>query len=257
MRGVGSTAVVALTCAAFLGSAAGRAAGVETGDTCVATGNGTAYTLSITIPSTAPQQFGFAFGVPGASVTNAVVSGTQGTFSTQKLPAGSSGAWITTTPMQPGSATASLTTTGQVSGKFVVMPASDTSPTYLPGLQCALTSAPAPSTSFTVDRHATYVPGKGVWHLAVSISGPGTVHAASPQPTVGVGSVMKKTSMPLVQSHAAGLKSAGKVTLSLKPTARGVKTLAGTGSLHVRLEVVFDPKGGKSASKVVALTLKK
>ena len=206
MRGVGLTAVFALICAAFLGSAAGRAAGAVTGDTCVATGNGTAYTLSIRIPSTAPQQFGFAFAAPGASVTNAVVSGTQGTFSTQKLPTGSSGAWITMTPMQPGSATASLATTGQVTGKFVVTPASDTSPTYFRDPVLAHERA-APRTAFTVDRHATYVPANGVWHLAVAISGPGTVHAASPQPTVGVGSVKRKTTMPLVQSHAVTLRA--------------------------------------------------
>ena len=60
------------------GSAAGRAAPVATGDTCVATGNGTAYTLNITIPSTAPQQFGFAFAARGAAVRNAVVPGSQG-----------------------------------------------------------------------------------------------------------------------------------------------------------------------------------
>jgi hypothetical protein len=61
--------------------------------------------------------------------------------------------------------------------------------------------------------------------------------------------------MPLVTTHVLALKSAGKVTLTLRPTARGEKTLVASGSLHVRLVVVFDPKGGKSASKVVLLTL--
>ncbi len=257
MRKMGLSAVFALICAALLGSAAGRAAGAVTGDTCVATGNGTAYTLSISIPSTAPQQFGFAFAAPGTSVTNAVVSGTQGTFSTQTLPTGSSGAWITLTPMPTGSATASLATTGPVTGKFVVTPASDASPTYFDGIQCSLASSAAPSTAFTVNRHVTYVPASGVWHLSVAISGPGTVHATSPQPTVGVGSVQRQTTMPLVQSHAVTLKSAGTATLTLKPTARGLKTLAGKGALSVRLDVVFDPEGGKSASKVISLTLKK
>jgi len=159
--------VIALACATLLGSAAGRAAGVETGDTCVATGNGTAYTLSITIPVTAPRHFGFVFGVPGASVTNAVVSGTQGAFSTRSF------------------------------------------------------------------RQAHRAPGSRRRPCS------------------------RDRRLRASRRRASGLKSAGKVTPSLGPTARGVKTLAGTGSLHVRLEVVFDPKGGKSASKVVALTLKK
>jgi len=251
---LGAGAILALACAAVFGSAAG-AAGVATGDTCVATGNGTAYTLNISIPSTAPQQFGFAFAAPGSSVTNVVVGGSQGTFTTQQIPAGSTGAWITMTPLQPGSATASLTTTGPVSGKFSVMPASDTTPNYFEGLQCAMVKATAPSTAFSVDRHATYVRSKGVWHLNASISGAGAVHAASPQPSVGLGSVMAKTATPLVMSHVVALKSAGKVTLTLRPTARGAATLAKKGVLHVRLEVVFDPKGGQSATKILTLTL--
>lgn len=257
VRRVGWSVLVALTCAALLGSAAGRAAGVATGDTCVATGSGTAYTLQITIPSTAPQQFGFAFGASGTAVTNIVVPGSQGAFSTHQLPSGSSGAWITMTPLQPGSATASLTTSAPVTGKFSVMPASDTSPTYFEGFQCSLVTAAAPSSAFTVAQHATYVRAKGVWHLTVAISGAGAVHAASPQPSVGLGSVMAKTTPPLVKSHVVALKSAGKATLALTPTARGLKTLAATGKLRVRLDVTFDPKGGKSASKLVWLTLRK
>lgn len=257
MRRVGWSALLALACAALLGSAAGGAAGVATGDTCVATGSGTAYTLNITIPSTAPQQFGFAFGAPGTAVTNVVVPGSQGAFSTNKLPSGSSGAWITTAPLLPGSATASLTTTAQVKGRFSVMPASDTSPTYFEGFQCSLVSAAAPSSSFTVNPHATYVPGKGVWHLTVAISGAGAVHAASPQPSVGLGSAMAKTTTPLVKSHVVALDSGGKATLTLTPTARGSKALASTGKIRVRLQVTFDPKGGKSASKLVWLTLTK
>jgi hypothetical protein len=111
------------------------------------------------------------------------------------------------------------------------------------------------SSSFTVDHRATYVPALHVWRLGVTISGPGAVHAASPTPSVGLGSVTKQVSMPLVMSHVVALKSAGKVTLTIRPTSRGSKTLAATGKLHVRLEVVFDPRGGKSASRLVSLTL--
>jgi hypothetical protein len=258
MNKVGAGTFAALACAAGLGAAGSHAAGVATGDSCVATGNGTAYTLNITIPSTAPQQFGFAFGARGTAVTNAVVPGTQGTFSTQRLPSGSSGAWISETPLQPGSATASLTTTGPVQGAFTVMPASASTPTYFEGVPCTMAAGTSmPSTAFSVDRHAIYVPSSRAWHLGVRISGAGTVHASVPEPTVGVGSVMKKTVMPLVESRSIALRSAGKVTLTLRPTARGQKTLAGSGALYVRLEVVFDPRGGKSATKLVSLTLTK
>jgi hypothetical protein len=228
---------------------------VATGDTCTATGNGTAYTLAIDIPSTAPQQFGFAFGARGGTVTNAVVPGSQGTFSTQKLPGGSSGAWITMTPLMPGSTTASLTTTSSVSGSFTVMPAGDTTPTYLEGITCTMAHGVMPSSSFTVLGHPAYVRSSGVWRLGVRISGPGAVHAVNPMPSVGLGSVMKKTAMPLVTSHVVALKSAGTATLTLRPTSRGMKMLAANGSLHLRLEIVFDPKGGKSATKLMSLAL--
>ena len=208
MRKAGASAVIALVFAAIWGSAAGRAAPVATGDTCVAAGNGTAYTLNITIPSTAPQQFGFAFAARGAAVRNAFVPGSQGTFSTHLLPSGSSGAWITSSPLQPGSATASLTTNGQVKGSFSVMPASATTPTYFRRVTCAVSHGSSmPSSSFTVDRHATFVSARHVWLLTVTIPGAGVVQAANPVPSVGLGSVMKRTTMPLIESRKVGLKA--------------------------------------------------
>jgi hypothetical protein len=231
---------------------------VATGDTCTATGNGTAYTLAINIPSTAPQQFGFAFGARGAAVTNAVVSGTQGTFSTQQLPGGSSGAWITMTPLMPGSATASLTTTAAISGSFTVMPAGDTTPSYLEGFTCTMAHGTAmPSSSFSILGHPTYMRSSNAWRLGVRISGAGSVRVVNPMPSVGLGSVTVKTAMPLVVSHVVTLKRAGTATLTLRPTSRGLAMLAAKGSLHVRLQVIFDPRGGKSASKLMSVTLTK
>ena len=113
----------ALLAAAALGATASGRSLSTSGDTCTATGNGTAYTLNISIPSGAPQQFGFAFGASGASVTNANIGGASGQFSTVNLPTGSTGAWMTLTPMLPGSAVASLTTSAAVKGSFFVMPA--------------------------------------------------------------------------------------------------------------------------------------
>ena len=64
------------------------------GDTCTATGTGNEYTLHITIPA-GSQQYGFAFGASGATVTNADIPGTDGSFSTQNLAPNTTGAWLT------------------------------------------------------------------------------------------------------------------------------------------------------------------
>jgi hypothetical protein len=94
-----------------------------------------------------------------------------------------------------------------------------------------------------------------VWHLAIAISGPGTVSAVQTRPTIGTAYAPSITVESLVQARQHGLKSRGTVTLT--PTGHGLATLAATGSLKVRLDVTFNPKDGKSASKILPLTLKK
>ena len=61
--------------AAVLAAGAASAIQAGSGDTCTTTGNGTEYTLHIAIPVGA-SQYGFAFGAPGATVTNAVAGRT-------------------------------------------------------------------------------------------------------------------------------------------------------------------------------------
>ena len=46
----------------------GASAALPTGDSCTASGRGTAYTLQITIPGRAPEQGGFAVGALGGRV---------------------------------------------------------------------------------------------------------------------------------------------------------------------------------------------
>jgi hypothetical protein len=251
--------------AAALGTTASGGSLAASGDTCTATGNGTSYTLNISIPSGSPQQYGFAFGAGGVSVTNVNIGGTQGTFSSVNLPSGSTGAWTTLTPILPGSAVASLTTSSAVNGSFSVMPAasaqsSDQSalPSYLDAVSCAISgSGLVPSNVFSVKKTVDYVAKSHVWHLAVTIPGPGTVSAVETRPTVGTGYAPSITVGSLVQAKNHGLKSGGTVTLVLRTTSPGLATLARTGSLKVRLDITFNPKDGKSASKILTLTLRK
>ncbi len=250
------TALIALIGAGFL-AGPGGAAPQATGDTCVAAGSGTSYALTVTIPSGAPPQYGFAFGAPQAKVSNVVIGGASGAFSTSSLPASSSGSWITLTAVMPGTVVANVTTTAAAGGSFTVTPASASTPTYFGPVSCTLAHASLPSSAFTVDRNLRYVSASHAWRLGVTIAGAGVVSAVEPEPTVATGGSAQVTAKSLVQARKLGLKSAGKVTLDLRLTSRGQKMIASTGSLHVRLQVTFNPKGGKSASKMVSLTLKK
>ena len=229
------------------------------GDTCTATGTGMSYTLNISIPSGAPQQYGFAFGAAGTAVSNIVVPGSDGTFASQNLPAGTTGTWITLSPLMPGSVTASLTTRARVTSAFNVVPASSTQSTYFDPITCTLTPSltPIPSGAFTVNRHITYDTKNHGWRLGVTISGPGKVSAIQLEPTLGTASSKSTTAKSLVQARDAGLKSKGTVTLMLKPTPLGSKTLAAKGSLTLKLSVIFAPTDGKSATKIVPLKLTK
>jgi hypothetical protein len=231
-----------------------------TGDSCTATGSGTAYTLNIAIPSGAPEQFGFAFGVLGAAVTNVNMAGVDGSFSTQALPPAASGAWVTLSPIVPGSAVANVVTSAPVKGSFSVVPVSTSQPQpgYFQPIACTLASAPVVSSAFTIDRRATYDRALNAWHLPVAIPGPGTVSAIEPEPTIGTAaSHAAATGATLVQARKVGLTSSGKVTLTLRLTSHGQQVIAAKGSIRPKLEVSFAPKGGKPSSQLVTLTLQK
>jgi hypothetical protein len=246
---------------AFLGliaSGAGAATGAaQTGDTCTATGSGTAYTLNVTIPSGAPQQFGFAFGA-SAHVTNVNVAGLTGSLVSQNLPSNTTQAWITESPLLPGSAVASLATSAGVKGSFVVVPASSAQGAFDDAITCTLAPGKTvASGAFTVSSHASYVASAGGWRLVVSIGAAGTVSANELEPTSGTAGSKQTTAKSLVQARKSILKSPGKVTLTLKPTAQGEKSLSSTGAIKLKLDVAFAPTGGKSSTKIVTLTLKR
>jgi hypothetical protein len=217
--------------------------------------------LTITIPS-APQQFGFAFGAPGASVTNVDIPGSTGAFSTATGPSGTTGSWVSVTPLTPGVVVANVTTKSPVAGPFAVVPQTSTQSTYLDPVSCAISQrspapAPAPDRAFTIDHHVAYDKLARGWRLAVTIAGRGTVSAVEPEPTHGTSTANSVTAKPLVQTRSTGLKSNGVVTVLVRPTAAGSKALAAHGAIKVRLTVTFAPTGGRPASKTITLTLKK
>lgn len=233
------------------------------GDTCAATGSGTSYALVVTLPSSASEQGAFAFGAPGLVVKSINAPGNPGTFSTKGLPAKTTGSWVLASPTPPGSSfSASLTTSQPVTGSFNVVPAMSsgtamTAMTYLDPIPCEVSKVTIRVGKLTVASHATYVSAIRAWHLAVTINGAGVVSAIELEPTVGTLTPAQKTAKSRVQARSKGLKSAGTLTLTLKPTSVGLAALRKSGSIKVKLTVSFSPTGGKPGSKIVSLTLKK
>jgi len=224
------------------------------GDTCTADGSAPVYTLHITLPAGA-QQFGFAFAARGTAVTNAVIPGTNGNFTTQGAAANTSGVWLSDAPLPTSNVV--TVTTGGTAGSLTVVPASSAKPEYFSPIQCRFTSATSrQGISFAVGTQAAYSAPAGAWRLVVTIPQGGTVSARQLEPTTGSGSAATVTPKPLVQAHRVALKSGGKVTLMLRPTPKGAAVL-GTGAGHVSLNVTFDSADGRAASKVVKLTLRR
>jgi hypothetical protein len=245
---------------AFLVSPAGAAVGASTGDTCAATGNGTAYTLIITLPGDASGQGGFAFGAAGVTVTNINIAGDTGTLSTQNLPANTTGQWLMSSPPRPGeSITAAVTTTGPVTGSFTVVAASSppSSTSFSPFLCAVSTGTAVASNVFTVNQHTTYNSAARAWHLAVTVAGAGTVTGIQASATAAGSGSKAVATKSLIQTRKVVTKSGGTFALTLTPTASGNAALKKNGSIKLTMTVAFNPKDGKPASKELSLTLKK
>ncbi len=223
------------------------------GDTCTASGSGTAYTLEITLPSNAAQQGGFAFGAPGVTVTN-VKNSTQGTFSTQNLPPNTTGELLLSNAAVVGATvTTVLTTSGPVTGSFTVVTAMfPSSSTFFDSFLCAVSSGPTPSNAFTAAQHASYASATGTWHELVTVPGPGTVRAVQE-----IAANQVTAPKRLIDSSTVGAKSAGTFALTLRPTGNGKKALEASGSIKLKLSITFLPKGGTAANRVISLTLNK
>jgi hypothetical protein len=254
MRRFSALVVGALVPAVLLAATAGARMQAPSGDTCTTSGTGTTFTLHVTIPASA-QQYAIAFGAPGVTVKNAVIPGMNGNFSTQSLPANTSGAWVSDTPIT-GSPSVSLTTSGTATGPFTIVPAGAQS-AYFNAVTCTVAQpTPRPTIAFKVAHLATYSAAAHAWHLVVTIPAPGTVSARQPVPTIGTGSSKPVTFKPLVQVRPMVLKTGGRVTLTLRPTSRGQAALETSGRVKLSLRVKFNAEAGQTASKLLSLTLR-
>jgi len=256
MRRLVGAGIAALTSTGLLAATSGAAIHSPTGDTCVVNGNGTAYTVVINLPSNAPEQGGFAFGASGVKITNARISDTGGgggKLSVQNLPANTTAAWILASPSAvPGSSiTASLTASAPVTGSFIVVPANSQHTAYYDPIKCEFPKGtPTPSNRFTVQRQFTYDAAQGTWHTFVTVPGPGKLNYGQRKTR------LSDTAALVVRSGTVSVSGAGKVRLTLRPTAAGKAALKKSRSIKLNLSIEFSPRNGKPANKLLTVTLK-
>jgi hypothetical protein len=239
-----------LVSAGPLAAISNAAINAPTGDTCVANGTGTAYTIGITLGANSPEQDGFAFGAQGGTVTRVNIGGVSGgTTSTSNLPANTNLAWLLGSPSAvPGaSVTVSVTTSGPISSSFTVVPYDQVHNAWFDPVRCAVSKGtPVPSNKFTIQSRFTYSARAQAWSFFVTLPGPGKVNVNQ-----SGGAKLLITGGRVSATHA------GKVKLTLRTTAAGRKALAASGSLKLKLSIEFSPTNGKPGTKVLTVTLKK
>jgi hypothetical protein len=101
-----------------------------------------------------------------------------------------------------------------------------------------------PSNVFTIKGSKSLKNGSAA--ITVSVSGAGAVSAKD----AGAGKARFKT------VKVAATK-AGKVTLTVRPSAASRKLIAKKGKLKVKVRITFTPKGGKPASHTTSVVFKK
>jgi hypothetical protein len=239
---------LAAVLSAATGVLAASAPATPTGDTCSANGSGTAYAIEIQLASDSPQQDGFAFGAQGATVTAAKIGGVaKGTAYTTNLPANTTAAWLLGSPSAvPGAqVTASVVTNRPVTGSFTVVPYDQQHNTWFDPVTCALSKTPVPQSNFGVQQHFAYNAGTHAWSSFVTVPGPGKVNYAQ-----------KGGTQLLIAQGRVATSHAGKVKITVHPTAKGRQALTTSGALKIKLSVEFSPTNGRPATKLLSLTLR-
>jgi hypothetical protein len=225
------------------------ATAVGTGDACGATGTGTQYTLTVQLPSNAPQQDGFAVGVPGGKVTTLTVGGVPGQAPTN-LPAGTDAAWLMGTPQGVAGAevTVNIQATVQDAKSFTVVPHASQDQTWLAPITCAVSKTSAAAEAITVGGQFAYDSASHSWHLSVTVPGPGTVIVSQ----LGGAKL-------LLTSRAVKATQAGTTRVTLIQTKAGRAAFAMHAMLHLRLRVQFLPvsAGMAPSTKTLTLTLRR
>ena len=235
--------------AAFLAATSAAVMQAPSGDTCSATGTGTAYTLVINLPASGVEQGAFAFAARGAKVMRINSPANPGTLSNRSLPANATAGWLLTSAAVPGSSvTASLATSRPVTA-FTVIPANARRTTYFDPLVCLVSKVTPVSNRFTVQRQFTYNSATGGWQTLVTVPGPGML--IYNHRTLAPGG----TPSPLIQSGKVSTRKAGKLQVTLKPSVAGTAALDATGRIKLNLTIQFSPKGGKPRTQVISLTL--
>ena len=114
------------------------------------------------------------------------------------------------------------------------------------------------SAAFKVDHKVAYDAFGHVWHVVVTVPGGGLISARQLVATTGAGSSAKPvTEKPLIESRNIVAKTAGKFTLTLRPTSLGSASLKANGSIKLRLHVTFDAGTGATSSSIFRLILVK
>jgi hypothetical protein len=233
------------------------AAATSSHDTCTVTGNGTAYTLDITIPKGAPAQRGFAFLAPGVTISNLEVEGLPGNPVTTGMPRGAAAEWVVTGGQAlPGTFTANVATSGAPKGSFTVEPAGKQAKTFYAPVTCHRVGG-AVSSSFSAATSATYSASTHAWTEMVTVPGSGSVTYVQVFTKNG-GPLITKGAPPkqLVEGNEVSVTKGGKVALTLKPTPAGNAAVA-KGPASIYLSVTYKPTDAVPQTKVVTLTLRR
>lgn len=233
-----------------------NASASPTGNTCTARESGTGAVLNIDIPPGAPGQGGFAFGGPGITIVNITIHNYSGTTSKAGLPANTSLEILLSNQLAPGPIVVDITASGPFTGPFNVVPANFPPSMYFDSFSCPFGGTMVPNNVFTVEPRAVYDATTNRWYVTTDVPGPGTLWFSDP-PQRSVSSLAATAATPLVKSGKVVATKAGKVKLTLVPTAAGKAALAKSGSLKVPLKITFTPTGGKAATKTVTFTLRK
>jgi hypothetical protein len=250
----GVTGALALAAVTVVLSAA---AATSSHDTCTVTGNGTAYTLDITIPKGAPAQRGFAFLSPGVTISNLEVEGLPGNPVTSGMPRGATAEWVVTGGQAlPGTFTANVQTSGAPKGSFTVEPAGKTAKAFYAPVTCHRVGGAA-SNSFSAGASATYSPSAHAWTEMVTVPGPGSVTYVQVFTKNG-GPLITKGAPPkqLVEGAEVNVTKGAKVALVLKPTPAGNEAVA-KGPASIYLSVTYKPTDAVPQTKIVTLTLRR
>jgi hypothetical protein len=242
-----SAAAVALWVGLTASASSAAVTAVPTGDSCVANGSGTAYTITINVGQSSPAQYGYAVGARGGTVTS--LQGAGGTASTTNLPANTTTAvLLNSTAGVPGaSVSLSVKTSRPIASSFVVVPWDQTHGTWFAPLTCAVSRiAATPSSTFTLQNTFTYVPASAGWAVYATLPGSGRVEVAQNGGT-----------KVWIANSRASVSRAGKTKLMVHTTAAGRKALTASGSLKVNLSFEFEPTNGKPGTRTLTVTLRK